>query len=251
MSWLNHWRELSDYILPRRGRFLTTPNQATRGDIKTRKIIDSTATLAARSLASGMMAGVTSPARPWFRLTLADAELADKSPIKLWLAEVEKRLQRVLAQSNVYNALHVAYEEVGVFGTAVLMLEEDERDVVRARTLTAGEYMLANSERDQADTLLREFTMTVSQLVKRFGLESCSPSVRSLFESRQLDREIMVGQAIEPNDQRTATTPGLKGKAYRSVYWEIGQTQELVLEIRGYDELPFCAFRWHVVANDP
>ena len=31
-SYWQHWRQLSDFILPRRGRYLMTPNQATRGD---------------------------------------------------------------------------------------------------------------------------------------------------------------------------------------------------------------------------
>ncbi len=29
-SWWQHWRQFSDFILPRRGRYLTYPNQAAR-----------------------------------------------------------------------------------------------------------------------------------------------------------------------------------------------------------------------------
>jgi hypothetical protein len=249
-SWWSTWTELSDFILPRRGRFNATPNQGTRGKVKTNKIIDDTATLAARALASGMMAGVTSPARPWFRLTLGDADLSDTSPVKLWLDAAVRRMQRVLAQSNVYNALHVSYEEVSVFGTAVLMLEEDPVDLIVAQPLTVGEYFLANNWRNQADTLFREFTMTVSQVVSRFGIEAVSTTVKSLYQSGQLDREIIVGHAIEPDDAR-AGCGRVTNRAYRSIYWEIGQTESQILEIAGYDELPFCAYRWHLVANDP
>src|SRR5687768_13148491 len=63
-SWISHWQELSDYIQPRRSRFLNEdPN---KGAKKNQNIINSTATWASRVLAAGMMAGITSPARPWF-----------------------------------------------------------------------------------------------------------------------------------------------------------------------------------------
>jgi len=61
LSWWTHWQDLSNYIMPRRGRFLLSPNQSNLGDMRNQKIIDNTGTLAARTLASGLMAGLTSP----------------------------------------------------------------------------------------------------------------------------------------------------------------------------------------------
>jgi hypothetical protein len=61
MSWWSHWSELATYILPRRYRWLVTANQWNRGSPINQAIIDSTGTLAARTLASGMHSGLTSP----------------------------------------------------------------------------------------------------------------------------------------------------------------------------------------------
>jgi hypothetical protein len=249
-SYWQHWRQLSDFVLPRRGRYLQTPNQATRGDQVGTRIINETPTLAARTLAAGLMAGLTSPARPWFRLSIRDMDVSDNTPVRLWLDEVTKRLLTVLSQSNAYNALHVIYEELGVFGTGCVLIEEDFEDVIRCQTLTAGEYYLGSSGRNQIDTLYREYVLTVAQIVDRFGLEACSPTVRSLYESRLHDREINICQAIEPNDDRSPQVPGLKGRKFRSLVWEWGQNPVLVLELRGYHEQPFCAPRWHVIGND-
>ncbi|MFZ0943143.1 MAG: hypothetical protein WB930_16620 [Syntrophobacteraceae bacterium] len=41
-SYWQHWRQLSDFILPRRGRYLMTPNQATRGDPVGSRMINET-----------------------------------------------------------------------------------------------------------------------------------------------------------------------------------------------------------------
>ncbi len=250
MSYWNHWRELSDYILPRRGRFLLTPNQGNRGDPRNQKIIDSTATLAARTLASGMMAGITSPARPWFRLSVGDAAAADSTAVKLWLDEVGRRMLGVFAKSNFYNALATMYEELGVFGTAVMIILEDSEDVIRCHPLTVGEYYLANSDRQAVNTVYREFPLTVAQVVEQFGEESCSATIRSLYRTGQLDTEVMIGHAIEPNDTQVVEDPATRGMPFRSVYWELGSGQTMVLGRRGFREFPVCAPRWHLMGNE-
>jgi len=249
LSWWQTWYDISRFIVPRRGKFLTSPNQSDRGKDKNTSILDGTARLALRTLASGMTAGITSPARPWFRLTLGNDEIADQSENKLWLSECQRRIFRVMSQSNLYNSLHVAYEEIGLFGTGIMLVEDDPKTVIHCHTLTSGEYMLALDGKFRPNVLFREFVMTVDQVVGRFGLNAISPSVQSLYESDQLEREIIVAHAIEPVDDKF-THPMLKNRAFRSIYWELGQQNDLLLEVKGYHEKPFCAFRWNVIGNE-
>ena len=136
-------------------------------------MINETPVFALRTLAAGLMAGLTSPARPWFRLSIRDMDVSDNTPVRLWLDEVTKRVLTVLSQSNGYNALHVIYEELGCFGTGCMLIEEDYDDVIRCQTLTAGEYYLASSGKNQIDTLYREYVLATGQVVERFGLEAC------------------------------------------------------------------------------
>src|SRR6185369_8618956 len=84
MSFWLHWREIAEYLLPRRYRFLVIPNKATRGSPINQRIIDETGVVAWRTLSAGMMSGITSPGRPWFRLTVEDQDLADIPAVKLW-----------------------------------------------------------------------------------------------------------------------------------------------------------------------
>ena len=81
------WRELSDHILSHRGRFLTSDRN--KGYKRNTKMYNNKPRLAARTLASGMMAGITSPARPWFRLSTSDLELKERSDVKQWLHQVQ------------------------------------------------------------------------------------------------------------------------------------------------------------------
>ena len=72
-SFMSYWGELSDYHLSYRGRFLVSDRN--KGYNRNTKQYNNTSRLAARTLASGMMAGITSPARPWFKLGAPDPQL--------------------------------------------------------------------------------------------------------------------------------------------------------------------------------
>jgi hypothetical protein len=120
-SWWLHWRELADFILPRRYRWLIVANQWNRGSPINGNIIDSTGTLAIRTLASGMMAGVTSPTRPWFKLKVDG--FADNSDVAIWLAECTRRMMAVFQESNFYTAMATMYFDLVVFGTACVITQ--------------------------------------------------------------------------------------------------------------------------------
>lgn len=251
-SWFMHWLDLGKYLLPRRTRYLVTLNATQRGLPINTAIIDSTGSLAVRTLAAGMMSGITSPARPWFRLTLDNQALADQSEVKVWLDEVQRRMLRVYADSNFYNAMAVMYEDLAVFGTAAMVMHEDDEDIIRCYNPAMGEYFLAQSYRLQVDTLYREFTMSARQIVDEFGLEKVSQSVKRMVEGGKggQDKEIIVCHAVEPNDTTVVQTKVPKAFRYREVFWERGSAEDLLLAERGYHEFPILAPRWHLSAND-
>jgi len=103
-SWWIHWGQLATYLLPRRYRWLVTPNQMNRGSAINGAILDSTATIALRVLASGMMSGITSPTRQWFKLRLPGFNPDEINPVTVWLTECERRMMHVFQESNFYNA---------------------------------------------------------------------------------------------------------------------------------------------------
>lgn len=247
-TWLTHWRELSDQISPRRSRFLTTDrNKSTRND----KIINSTPRFSARVLASGMMAGITSPARPWFRLTTPDAELSEFGAVRDWLVLVEDRMRLGFAKSNLYNALHLIYSDLPVYGIGAMHLDEDLDDGLRAYVYPVGQYAVSASSRGAIDTVFREMSMTVSQLVEKFGIEKCSANVKSCFERGEYDRWIDVIHVVCPNKEQKLDMMGAPGMPVRSVWIELGGDERTpLLADRGYEEMPTLVPRWDVTGED-
>ena len=94
-----HWRELGEYLRPRRTRFWTADRN--KGDKRNQNIIDSTPVFASRTLQSGLHAGLTSPSRPWMKLTTPDPDLAEHAPVKAWLHLVTRRMLDVFLRSNL------------------------------------------------------------------------------------------------------------------------------------------------------
>lgn len=261
-TWWTHWRELADYFLPRRYKWLITPNQQSRGSPINQHILDSTGVLAARNLASGLMSGKTSPQRPWFKLRIGNLDSTQTSNVSLWLAECERLMRLVFHESNFYQAMATFYYDLVIYGTAVLLIYDDYDNVINCYNPCAGEYYVDIDGNYRPCIMYREFTMTIAAVVDRFGYDNCSENVQKAYDQpggAALTREIIVAHAIEPNtDDRNFGIP--KAFPFREFYWEWGgsaspqnsaQMPPAFLERKGYHEQPNVTVRWDLVSNDP
>lgn len=257
------WEEIAKYICPGRGVFSKQePNQ---GERKDEALLDPTPLQSLHVLSAGLQGGLTSPSRPWFRLGVSDSGLADYGPVRLWLDEVERRMMHVLNQSNVYNCLHMLYQEVGAFGVGCMLMEEDPRNVIRGHTMTAGEYCLEYGVNGLPDRLGRSLWMTAYQMAAEFGEENLSDGARDSLKAGRVDRWFRVCHMVyreeqETRDgQRNAALPNVtelrQTMPYMSVYWEEGTHTgtgklETPLRVGRYSEFPAMAPRWEVVGSD-
>lgn len=253
-TYIDHWREISEYVQPRRGRFLLGTKETNKGSKKNTKIINNTATRSLRTLRAGLMGGLTSPSRPWFNLTTPDPDLAKSTAVKSFLDDTEKRMYQIFEASNIYKSFGMCYEELGVFGTASIMLMESRDTVVWANNLTAGEYMLGLDHQDRVNTLYREFWMTVGQLAEMFGYKNMSDASRHLYDNNNFDKSVKVRMAIEPNRERKQGMLGSANKPLSSLYWEAGAPENGpnggFLRKSGFDEFPVMAPRWDFNSGD-
>ena len=247
-SWIAQYQEISTYLLPSNGRYFLQDRDLGRKRFNT--IYDSTATQALRTLGAGLMAGATSPARPWFRLMTPDPALNAYQPVKVWLDQVSAIMHKVFQASNTYRSLHQMYEEMGAFGTAAAIILPDFDNVIHHYPLTAGEYCIATDAKGNVVTLYRQFEMQVSQLVKEFGLENCSGAVQAMYENGTLDAWLPVQHSIEPRADRDPTKQDAKNMPWGSYYFELGGEQDKMLRESGFKRFPGVAPRWSVTGGD-
>ena len=257
-SWRSHWQEITDYITPRRGRYLIE-SQNSKGRKRTTKIIDSTGTQAMRTMAAGLMSGMTSPARPWHRRKVR-ADLMDDGEVRAWLAQVEQIERSILHKSNFYNSIHTVYTELGSFGTAPLYRQPSFDNVIRFRPFTAGEYVIAENDLGEVDTLGRHFTMTVGQIIQKFvhsedgamDWKGVSKATKKLWDDGNYDARVEVVHFIEPRlmaDREYGKKDG-KNMPFKSCYFELSSESDEFLMESGYNKFPAYVPRWDVLSGE-
>lgn len=249
-SWEADWRDLQTYFMPRRGRFLLSEtNRGDRTKGRLNKTINNSGRFAARTLASGLMAGVTSPARPWFRLATEDPDLMEFAPVKEYLQFVERLMREVFNRSNLYQALPSVYLELGIIGTSSMMVMPNFKNVIRCYPFTAGQYYLAVNDELEVDTHYREFRVTVRQWM-RMANGNCSAKVKQAYEQGNYEQWVDIIHAIEPNEKRSFNSPFAKDQPYKSVYYEKAGDDDLISIESGFKSFPIMAPRWDLVGED-
>lgn len=247
-SWITHWREISEYQQPRLGRYMVS--DVNKGSKRHNSIYDNTAVYAARTLAAGMMSGMTSPARPWFKMEIADRDLMQNADVKTWLFKVTRLMSDIFARSNTYRSLHQGYEELGIFGTWATAVMPDFENVIHHFPMTIGEYAIGTDHKGKVNTLAREFQMTVGQIVSQFGIEKCSTTIKSLYDRNALDSWVPIIHMIEPNAGRDQSKKDNKNMPFSSTYMELGSNNDKFLGESGYKHFPALCPRWSVTGND-
>lgn len=247
-TWVEHWQEITNYLLPRNGRYFVQDRN--KGTKRHNNIYDNTGTRSLRVMAAGMMAGATSPARPWFRLTTADPDLNKYHSVRVWLDDVAKRMMRVFQRSNTYRALHQIYEEIGAFGTACNLVLPDMDRLIHHYPITTGEYALAADYQGKVCTMYREFDKTVAEVVKEFGYENCCHATKNMYNNGSLDQYVTLIHAIEPREDRDPKKRDSLNMPWRSCYFELGSDNSHYLRESGFREFPVLAPRWAVAGGD-
>ncbi len=248
------WKDLADHFLPTRYRNVgTNPDSWRNMPILNDKLVDATGILAMRTLAAGLQGGMTSPARPWFQLSLEDSELASHAPMKQWLMDASKRMAKIFNASNFYNAVHTLYGELGTFGTAFMLELADFEHGFRFVPFCAGEYCLDINARQKVDVVFRRFCMSSRQLVQHFGAKRLPDFIMQKNSFSGKEHSYVVVHAIFPRNERALGKACPKHMPFASVYWLEGAYtggQVHMLSEAGFEEFPGFGVRWDVAGND-
>lgn len=260
------WKETLEWILPMRARF--DLEQQNRGDRRNKQIIDSTATYSSNVMRAGMMSGVTSPSRPWFKLGVADPVLDKTAAVRRWLDEVEEIMRATFTRSNLYNTLPIVYGDLSVPGTSAMLIEKDPETVFRTYVFPVGSFWVSTNNKGVVDCFYREFKMTVRQIVEEFGngeagedkidWTNISDNVRDAWKNNLKEKWVYVRHLIKSNPNHVPGSLSDERKRYVSLYWESGGSGELkfnnpqttFLRNKGMNQFTVLCPRWEVSAGD-
>lgn len=265
------WQEVSRFAQPTVNRYISAYAGQTNysADVNVRstdtlnsKLLDGRAVRASDTLGNGMFSGLSSPSRPWFKLTVSDPDLARFQAVKEWTDIVERRLYDLFSSTNFYTTLKSGYHELGLFGIEAGLLEEHWRYGLVNHPLTCGEFWIGVDDGLVPDSLYRRTDMSALQHCQKFckGRTPSQALPRQVYEAYDrgnYEQQFPVYHAVEPNDLMQSGRRDYKGKRFRSVYWsgacdeaEGAMEEKAILSIGGFGAKPFYTARWDIRGSD-
>lgn len=263
--------DIIDYFAPRRGRFTIT--QANRGRRRGNRVVNEHAFDAVSVMKAGMMAGITNPSVNWVRLTVEDRALAETGPVKAWLDLVTKDMNAIFLKSNLYRTLPTIYGDLGTVASAAMLMEADDDDVVRFYSLPIGSYKISANAKGKVDVVVRDFRMTIRQLIEKFSFEEGEPlveenikwdnfslKIREMWDKKNREAWVDVVHIVSPNPMYDPNKFESKFKRYSSDYYERGmpgdtkhrsqESRGRFLSEKGNDLFPIPVPRWETTGED-
>lgn len=248
-DWKPGWELTAELSRSFRGKFFNEKNKQflRRSDA----IVDNILNDCANVLAAGLQSGLTNPTTRWFKFKLRNSDLMQFKPVKEWLYAVENIIFEILLKSNFYKLSPLAYKEMGLFGQPCMVQEENVKTITNFHLLTIGEYMLAANDNEEVDTFVHPFSMTVHELVTKFGYDNLPKILQQAYDNNQILARHNVVHEIMPNFMMNKGKMDAKNKPFLSVYYLSDfREDEGILRISGFDSFPVRTPRWEPLSGE-
>lgn len=250
---ISKWMQLESVFDPGTARWDATDAQ--NQSRKDYSITNETAQLALRTLKAGMLTGMSSQTRPWFKILADNQALNEKKAVRTWCESAEEVVRKVFLKSNYYESLLTLYGDEALYGTGAFLLEEDQQSVVRCHPLPIGSYWLGVDDQLRVDLYLRLYQMTARQIVERFGRENVSDATLTNYDSNAGgNKEVAypVAHVIHKSTYFGQTDDQIARQfPWMSTWYEQGQPgTHGVLRRSGFYESPLICGRWNVVGEN-
>lgn len=195
-------------------------------------------------LVSGLIGYSVSPSIKWFALSLADERLNERYGVKDWLEKTEQALVAAFIRSDLYSSVRPAIQDKCVIGHGVLFIGENLRKgTLRFSHQSPNEIFLDTDRYGEVDTVIREFRMTVRQMVEQFGEENVSENVRLAYSDyrRRGERRTVIF-AVYPRSEYDESTGLSRDFPFAAVY--IDRQDKHVISESGFMEFPYAVFEY-------
>lgn len=209
---------------------------------------------------SGFQSHLTNPARKWFSLGPgngnAEQVYGGGIEVRGWYDDATALIEKVLAASGSYNALHEAYRQLVLLGRCCILRTEDLRTVVRHTTLIPGTYAFGFDEAGEPDAVVRKFALTARECLEVYGEEVCGDALAEQARRGDEQQKCVIWQLIERHRDAAGHVLGekcLEGLdlpedfTYRSIHFaQRGGFKKRILRVAGFKRDPILAPRYSV-----
>jgi hypothetical protein len=185
---------------------------------------------------------LTPPTSKWFRLRAKNANLSENKDVSDYLEDVAAEVNYTLNRSNFYDQIFPSYKSSGIYGTSVLLEEEDIHDVARFLSIPLKQCVLVEDGRGRVVEYYIEFEYTAFQAASRWGKEKISKALQEELVERNDNKKHKFILFIAKRDARDVTKTDKKNMPVQAVW--IDKEERTVIEEGGYNEFPAMTHRF-------
>lgn len=239
------WRDCFDMTFPVRGNGFQSATSTDTARGKNAARLDSTGTDSARTLASGLMGGITPANSRWFGLDVGDETDEERK----WLDEAADTIWQNIHAANFDAAGFECCLDVVAAGWFVLFtdLNREIGGGYAFEQWPLAECFISSTRQDgRADTIYRKYCMTAQQAVEHFTKRGgkISDKLRRMAMDKPYDNVDLV-RVIEPRQLYVPGSKLSKNMPFMSCDIEI-DGKHVILE-QGFEEFPCAVPRWTMI----
>jgi len=188
---------------------------------------------AVEQLAAYLYTSLTNPSMRWLSLKSVKKNVSISE--KQWIQNVEETIYSAFISPETFfnNQIHEFYLELVGFGTAVLLLQEEPESPYGLHfiNIPIKTCYIKENYKGEVDALLREFTLTQSELIRKFD------NAKNIKE-QDGNKEFVISHFIYPKDNK-----------YISIYFL--ENEDVILQEEEFSYFPFLISRWSKKGKSP
>ncbi len=217
-----------------------------RGRVK-QAVFDTTGRNALSCFAASMKSVIVPTTTRWHRLKPTNPELDNNAAVKKYLERAADLLFRVryASDSNFAVESDLLFNQLGIYGHAVWMVEDDIGRGIIYRTIPVKEAYIKKNDRGQLAAVFREYDLTAEEAIRKFG-DKVSPEIRRAAGNRT-ERRFKFLHAVYERDDYDAGKKDYRGMKYASVHVELAAKR--IVQEGGYRSCPYMAPRFLGIAG--
>ena len=238
------WQRMAELMRPLRADMSV---KRSPGQQRTQQVFDGTALKAINDLASALSGSMTSVDYQWFSLQMGFEPLNEIWEVRTWLEDCSRRIYLAFQQSNFGSEIHELYQDLIVFGTACMWM--DERPIRATKfngfvfkTIAPGRYVLAEDHEGRPNVVGSEITMSHASAIEQFG-SAVSEQTRKVA-AKNPDQPLSIVRFVEPLPPNEATPR----RKYRLLFIE--KESKALLRESFLKQLRVLAPRWDKASEE-
>lgn len=242
------WQSCHDYYYIEADDINRTQNPS--GELNTQVLYDATTLEAADVLASGFMNYLTPPTSKWFALKARNPAYENNIRVATYFENVTDQVNAALNRSNFYTEIFSTYKSSGVYGTSVLLEEEDVDDDIRFYSIPIRQVCLVEDGNGRIKTYYIEFEYTAEQAAAKWGADKLSSDMQKELESNVPQKKKYVFLLYITKRDRRDVTKQDRGNLPITATW-IDVAGKFEVDDGGYHEMPTMCHRFDKRPFDP